>query len=564
MPVIDQLDVHHLDLAMRRYHEALTEHRDYLNSLNVYPVPDGDTGTNMRLTLKEVTEALDGMTDGVTEQQQEQEEQGAPPLPLAEVCEVIGRASLNGARGNSGVILSQILRVLTSKLAAAGVADSESFAAALLAASEAAYSAVLRPVEGTILTVMRHVAAAAEQSSADGASLIEMLEDALEAGRESLERTPDLLEVLKLAGVVDAGGAGLLLMLEAFLSAADGRALPEAPVAAEAKSAGAHTHEAPQAPPHGQLPSDEASVAELRYEVMFLLESDDERVEVFKRRWGEVGDSIVVVGGDGLWNCHIHTDEIGSAIEAGVEAGRPRRIEVTDLHEQVAHIEHVAVPERTMSGVVAVAAGDGVRRMFEALGAGEVVLGGQTMNPSAAALKEAAERLLAEEVIVLPNNKNIIAVAEQVKELTDKKVEVVPAASIPEGLSAMLFFDPDDGADANRGAMSAAAETVVYGEVTRAVRDAKTPAGDIREGDFMGIGAEGVQVVASAAGEAVRGLLEKLVGPQHELVTLVAGAEASESDTAEVRSWLEANRTGVELDVHAGGQPLYHYYIGVE
>lgn len=562
MPVIAQLDVHHLDLAMRRYYEALTEHRDYLNSLNVYPVPDGDTGTNMRLTLKEVTEALDGVRDGVTgQEEQERQEHGASPLPLAEVCEVIGRASLNGARGNSGVILSQILRVLTSKLAAAGVADSESLAAALLAASEAAYSAVLRPVEGTILTVMRHVAAAAEQSSAKGASLIELLEDALEAGRKSLERTPDLLEVLKLAGVVDAGGAGLLLMLEAFLSAADGRALPAAPVAAEAKSAGAHAHEAP---PHGQPPSDEASVAELRYEVMFLLESDDERVEVFKRRWGEVGDSIVVVGGDGLWNCHIHTDEIGSAIEAGVEAGRPRRIEVTDLHEQVAHIEHVAVPERTTSGVVAVAAGDGVRRMFEALGAGEVVLGGQTMNPSAAALKEAAERLLAEEVIVLPNNKNIIAVAEQVKELTDKKVEVVPAASIPEGLSAMLFFDPDDGADANRGAMSAAAETVVYGEVTRAVRDAKTPAGDIRGGDFMGIGAEGVEVVASAAGEAARGLLEKLVGPQHELVTLVAGAEASESDTAEVRSWLEANRSGVELDVHAGGQPLYHYYIGVE
>ena len=550
MPVIAQLDVHHLDLAMRRYHEALTDHRDYLNSLNVYPVPDGDTGTNMRLTLKEVTEALDGMAEP---------EQGASPLPLAEVCEVIGRASLNGARGNSGVILSQILRVLTSKLAAAGVADSESLAAALLSASEAAYSAVLRPVEGTILTVMRHVAAAAEQSSANGASLTEMLEDALEAGRKSLERTPELLEVLKLAGVVDAGGAGLLLMLDAFLSAVDGRALPEAPVAAEAKAAGAHPHEAPEAPPHG-----EASVAELRYEVMFLLESDDERVEVFKRRWGEVGDSIVVVGGDGLWNCHIHTDEIGSAIEAGVEAGRPRRIEVTDLHEQVAHVEHVAAPERTTSGVVAVAAGDGVRRMFEALGAGEVVLGGQTMNPSAAALKEAAERLLAEEVIVLPNNKNIIAVAEQVKELTDKRVEVVPAASIPEGLSAMLFFDPDDGAEANRGAMSAAAETVVYGEVTRAVRDAKTPAGDIREGDYMGIGAEGVAVVASAAGEAARGLLEKLVGPQHELVTLVEGAEASESDTAEVRSWLEANRSGVELDVHAGGQPLYHYYIGVE
>ena len=550
MPAIAHLDVHHLDLAMRRYHEALTEHRDYLNSLNVYPVPDGDTGTNMRLTLKEVTEALDALT-----------EHEAPPPPLAEACEVIGRASLNGARGNSGVILSQILRVLTAKLAEADAADAESLAAALLAASEAAYGAVLRPVEGTILTVMRHIAADAVKSSADGASLLEVFESAQRAGRESLDRTPDLLEVLKLAGVVDAGGAGLLLMLDAFLSALDGRALPEAPVAAETQAAGAHAHEASSG---GGLASDEASVADLRYEVMFLLESDDERVETFKRRWKEVGDSIVVVGGDGLWNCHIHTDEIGAAIEAGVEAGRPRRIEVTDLHDQVAHTEHVAAPERTASGVVAVAAGDGVRRMFEALGAEEVVLGGQTMNPSAAALKEAAERLLAEEVIVLPNNKNIVAVAEQVKELTDKKVEVVPAASIPEGLSAMLFFDPDGGADANREAMSAAAETVVYGEVTRAVRDAKTPAGDIREGDFMGITAEGVEVVASGPAEAASRLLEKLVRPQHELVTLVEGAEATESDTAAVRGWLEENRSGVELDVHDGGQPLYHYYIGVE
>ena len=271
------------------------------------------------------------------------------------------------------------------------------------------------------------------------------------------------------------------------------------------------------------------------------------------------------MGGDELWNCHIHTDDIGAAIEAGIEAGRPYRIEVTDLLEQAAHVESVpAPPPLSKSGVVAVAAGDGIREMFKTLGVGEVVIGGQTMNPSAADLKRAAERLLAEEVIVLPNNKNIIPVAGQLQEVTEKTIVVLPTRSIPEGLSAMLGFDPDADAVANGEQMRAASAGVAHGEVTKAVRDAVTPIGEISEGEFMGISAEGVQIVAGELVKATCGLLEKLLRPSHELVTLVVGEDASEGDTKKVKAWLEEKRPGVELDLHAGGQPLYHYLIGVE
>ena len=265
MSALAELDAYHVGMAMRRYFEALTEHRSYLNSLNVYPVPDGDTGTNMTLTLKSVIEAIDELPDDRS---------------TSEVCQCIGEASLMGARGNSGVILSQILRTFFEALAGAEMLNGEGFAQGAKLAADAAYKAVLRPVEGTILTVMRHLAQEAEAAAAAGGELVEVLNRALEAGRSSLERTPELLDVLKLAGVVDAGGAGLLLLLEALLNVTDGTAMTPAPAVAEAVDVGADSP--------GIATSEESSVADLRYEVMFLLQSDNERVRVFQERWGEV------------------------------------------------------------------------------------------------------------------------------------------------------------------------------------------------------------------------------------------------------------------------------------
>ena len=539
MSPLHELAAGHVSLVMRRYSEALAGHRLVIDALNVYPVPDGDTGTNMSLTLKSVVEVL-------------------PEAPEADdmeaVCRAIAGGSLMGARGNSGVIVSQFLRAMTDvwrETPAVGVAD---LARSLQASSEAAYGAVQRPVEGTILTVGRELAAAAVTAANSGASLAEVVEAALEEGRESLARTPELLEVLRTAGVVDAGGQGLLLLLDAMLSVVDGRPLPEPPEVA------GHTL--------GDDPHDAAAgaggVADLRYEVMFLLDAPDDGIAGFRERWGELGDSIVVVGGDGLWNCHVHTDDIGGAVEAGIEAGRPYRIQVTDLLEQVAHVEHVAVPVRATTAVVAVAAGDGVRRIFESMGVAEVVLGGQTMNPSAATLLAAVERSPAEQVILLPNNKNIVPVAQQLHELTSKQVVVVPTRSIPAGLSAMVGFDPDAEAAPNAEAMEDNDAAVTAGEVTQAVRASVTPAGPVAEGDYMGLSAAGVESVAPSLTEASCGLLERIVGDDHEIVTLICGADAPAGDTEVVERWLAEHHPHVEVEVHSGGQPLYHYYIGVE
>ncbi len=520
---------------MRRYSEALASHRSVIDALNVYPVPDGDTGTNMSLTLRAVVDALPADCD------------------LRAVCQAIYDSALAAGRGNSGIIVSQFLRAMAGAWREAVTIDAAGLAGSLEAASVAAYGAVARPVEGTILTVGRDVATAAAAAAQQGAPLAEVVQTAIEAGRESLERTPELLEVLRTAGVVDAGGKGLLLLLDALAHVVDGRPLPEPPEVA-VPLLGDDPHHIDGA----------GDVADLRYEVMFLLEGSDDRVAAFRDRWEELGDSIVVVGGDGLWNCHIHTDDIGGSIEAGIEAGRPYRIEVTDLHEQVAHIEHVAAPERTTTAVVTVATGEGVRRIFESLGAAEVVTGGQTMNPSVATLLAAVERVPADGVVVLPNNKNIVLAAQQLHELTNKEVVVVPTVSIPAGLSAMVEFDPEAEAARNAKVMAALADEVAAGEVTCAVRDAVTPAGPVAEGDFMGLSAGDVQCVGGALTTVACDLLDRIVADDHEIVTLICGAEATDADTAVVAGWLAEHRPHAELEVHAGGQPLYHYYVGVE
>ena len=543
MAPLDRLAADHVSLVVCRFSEALAAHRDVINALNVYPVPDGDTGTNMSLTMREVAGALPDSSGG----------------DMGLVCKAVHDSALPAGRGNSGIILSQFLRAMAVSWRDRQTIDAAGLATSLEAASAAAYGAVPRPTEGTILTVGKDLAAAAVTAARRGESLAEVVEAASLAGRESLERTPELLEVLRTAGVVDAGGQGLLLLLDALANVVDGRPLPE-PAEVSAPLLNDDPH-------HGTGAA--GDIADLRYEVMFLLDSSEDRIARFRDRWGEIGDSIVVVGGEGLWNCHIHTDHIGAAIEAGIEAGRPHRIEVTDLLEQVAHTEHVAAPVRigaAVVAVVAVATGDGVRQLFEDCGKGalEVVTGGQTMNPSVATLREAVERAPAEEVVLLPNNRNIVLAAKQVQELTGKQVVVVPTVSIPAGLNAIVAFDPDADAALNGTRMWAEAQCVTAGEVTRAVRSGVTPSGPVTARDFMGLGAGGVQVVAEGLVEATCGLLDRIVGGHHELVTLICGAEAGESETAEVRRWLRTHRPGVELEVFSGGQPLYHYYIGVQ
>ena len=549
MSALEELAPADLRRVVITYRDALRSHQDELNRLNVYPVPDGDTGTNMALTLESVVGELDS-ADG-----------------MAEICKAVSHGSLMGARGNSGVILSQILRGLADTFSDHDEASGADLVAGLRRATDAAYQAVLRPVEGTILTVVRAATEAVEAAQEAGEeSLAALLDRAAAAARDAVERTPELLPVLKEAGVVDAGGQGFALMIDAFLAVVDGRPLPEPEIVSTPPAVEAHMH------------GDDAS--SLRYEVMYLLEAKDATIPAFKDTWASLGDSIVVVGGDGMWNCHVHTNDVGAAIEAGIEAGRPRSIRVTDLLDQVEEEqwvrEQTATPARESAAdpataaepcttaVVAVGVGEGVQRLLNSLGVQAVVAGGQSMNPSTAQILEAVERCPADSVIVLPNNKNIVPVAEQVHALTTRRVVVVPTQAIVEALAALVAYDPQASVDTNAAAMTEAVQRVRTGEVTQAVRDGAGEGGPIKAGDWIAISRDGVSVIAKTAVDAAIGLVDRLADDESELVTVLVGADAATSDTARLEEHLALAHPQLEVEVHEGDQPLYPYLVGVE
>jgi dihydroxyacetone kinase-like predicted kinase len=318
----------------------------------------------------------------------------------------------------------------------------------------------------------------------------------------------------------------------------------------------------------------------LRYEVMYLLEAQDSTISAFKDTWAALGDSIVVVGGDGMWNCHVHTNDVGAAIEAGIEAGRPRTIRVTDLLDQVEEEQWVrdqtgapaadtappmvSATERCTTAVVAVGVGEGVRRLLNSLGVHAVVAGGQSMNPSTAQILDAIERCPSESVIVLPNNKNIVPVAQQVHELTPRHVEVVPTQAVVEALAALVAYDPQATVDANAAAMTEAVQRVRTGEVTQAVRDGVGDAGPIKAGDWIAISRDGVWVVEKTAADAAIRLVDRLVDDESELLTVLVGAEAITAETARLEEHVGLAYPQLEIEVHEGDQPLYTYLVGVE
>ena len=560
MPTLERFSHEALRHTVVAFRDTMKAHAPGINKLNVYPVPDGDTGTNMARTLDAVVAELDGAPEG-----------------MDTTCDAISHGSLMGARGNSGVILSQILRGLASTLKGGAEATGAKVAEALKAASASAYQAVLKPIEGTILTVVRESADGAHAAAERGESLAGVLHAARASGKAALDRTPEMLPVLKDAGVVDAGGAGFMLLLDAALHVVDGVPLPEPEdfdgPSAEQLDAVAHRHT-----------DGEVDVSELRYEVMYFLDLADEHIQAFKEGWGEIGGSIVVVGGDGIWNCHVHTNDIGAAVEVALDlGGRPKQIRVTDLFEEMAE-EHAhreqqlgvhhpragaGLPPVTCA-VVAVSSGDGLSELFGQLGVQGVITGGQTLNPSTAELLAAVEAVNAQQVIVLPNNKNIIPVAEQLAALTSKQVVVVPTRSMPEALAALVVYDPEADADENRSEMAEAAESVMTGEVTQAVRSTNSDAGAIGEGDWIGIVAganaavKGIVAVSGSLDGATVALLEQLVQPGAEIVTVVEGADATPGHTDVIHAWLDEHRPGVQVEVHRGAQPLYPYLFGVE
>src|SRR5436309_5317508 len=394
---------------------SLERNRQRIDDLNVYPVPDGDTGTNMTLTARAVVEELD---------RSETEERAA-------LIKEVTRAALMGARGNSGVILSQIIRGAAETLRMNGEVDTHTLAAAFRSASDAAYRAVRQPVEGTMLSVIREMAEEGESAENDGLTKPELLARLVRRGEEAVARTPEQLEVLREAGVVDAGGAGLLEIVRGLAATAAGEPLPEAPAEREELNIEAIHQE----------------LSPYRYCTTFMIEGDDLDSDGIEHELEQLGDSLLVVGDPEALKVHVHTDEPGRALAVGTRAGVIDRVEIANMHEQTAQreqrlLEVVQDVQQSATGVVAVVAGAGNRRLFESLGAAKIVEGGQTMNPSTAELVDAIDSTGAAEVLLLPNNSNVILSAEQAVGLTAKAVELVATDSIQAGLAAMVAFQP--------------------------------------------------------------------------------------------------------------------------
>jgi hypothetical protein len=514
--------------------QNLEAHRRRIDDLNVYPVPDGDTGTNIALTVRGMVEALEGAH---TED----------PSALAKS---LSRAALMSARGNSGVILSQIVRGFADVAGEPGEMSAARLAQAFRSASDAAYRAVKQPVEGTMLTVIREMAEEAESAARRAATPVEVLGAALERGEDALARTPEMLDVLGAAGVVDAGGAGLVEIVRGLTLAADGEPVPAAEVETETLTLDAIHQE----------------LSRYRYCTTFVVEGEELDLAALEKRFEPLGDSLLVVGDHSALKVHVHTDDPGAALSVGTAVGVVEGVEIANMHQQATAREErlltsPALPELA-TGLVALAQGSGNKRLFEELGASIVIEGGQTMNPSAAEIVAAVEAVPAPEVVVLPNNANVILTAEQAAELASKRVRIVPSRSVQAGFAAGVRFLSTNTPDENEAAMLDALSSVSTGEVTIASRDARLDGVVIGKGAFLGL----VEDVAVAADEAfddvALAVAKRLLSGEHERLDLITGEDAP--SLSAVRAEIERAHPEVEIDVHEGGQPHYPLLLVAE
>ena len=508
--------------------EALRAHKDEINAMNVFPVPDGDTGTNMLLTMQAVKEAI----------------QESSNHDMASVCQAVSRGSLMGARGNSGVVLSQILKGMTEVLEKSDLVDVPLMAKALSRGAEVAYRAVMKPVEGTILTVVREAAEEGKRIQGDCRDLEDWLRGVIRKAWEALEQTPELLPVLKEAGVVDAGGRGLVAILEGMLAYLSGEELAAVEGAEQVRVL------------------EHRQAEDYRYEAQFILHCRDSRVERFRETLNRLGGSVLVVGGDKLYRVHVHTDQLGRVIEEASRVGRLSDVEITDLRQQVEEAAIGAAGGEKEVGVVAVAVGKGIKEVLRSMGVDHIVDGGQSMNPSTAELLKAIEGLPQGRIILIPNNKNIIPAAEQTKELTGKEVAVIPATAITEGFAAMVAYDPRAGWEENLRRMAEAVRGVKTGAVTRAVRDSRYSRGAIEKGSYIGLYRGEIVAVSGGLEETACQLLERMIDDGDEMACVVVGEEEMGKEHRAVVELLEAK--GLEVEVIEGGQPIYNYIFGIE
>ncbi|MEW6244978.1 MAG: DAK2 domain-containing protein [Bacillota bacterium] len=528
---------------------SLERNKAEVNSLNVFPVPDGDTGTNMSLTLKSaVAEAKKVATDSI-----------------GKVAQAVSLGSLMGARGNSGVILSQIYRGIAKGLEDKESATPVELAWALQEGVRTAYKAVMKPVEGTVLTVVRESAKGALDAARRGGDIVEVWAKALEAGEAALQKTPDLLPVLKQAGVVDAGGKGLIYILNAGLDVLQDRVEADEDAGSSRKVQFEVTDE----------------MADLRYpyDTQFLLKGSQIPVDTIRNHLEAYGDSLLVVGSAEMVRVHIHTANPGTVLQYCLGFGTLSAIEIENMIEQALELKDsspaeqrevpaFSVPVQAQGpkeiGVAAVAVGDGLTEIFRSLGADQIINGGQTMNPATEDVLRAIENVPADKVIVLPNNKNVILSAEQAKKLSKKEVYVVPSRNVPQGIAALLSYRPEGDVREIASMMNRALSSIKDGEVTYAVRDTRYNGLEISTGDILGLSNGEIISVGKHPDEVLQALIDSIIEDGDEVITLLYGEGIDSEQAGKIGEIIGNKYPDVEIEVRYGGQPLYYYIVSIE
>ena len=524
----------------------LEQHKKLVDALNVFPVPDGDTATNMFLTIKNATTEVNNCINN----------------SMDSLCEAYAKGALRGARGNSGVITSQILKGLTSVLSQKQEATTKDFAKAIQEGATVAYKAVTKPKEGTILTVIRTMAEAALDAAKKHPDFEEFFEIVLDKGEEILQKTPEMLPVLKKAGVVDAGGRGLIVLFTGYYKALCGD-----------ETLTFNFDDAKPVQSVDDVIADINNLAEIEFGyctefmiIHMLKKTTEADIDKLREKLMEIGDSVLCIGDLSLVKVHVHTNNPNRALGYALELGEIWNIKIENMREQNRELKKnmKKVEELKPMGMVAVAPGDGLANLFTDLTVDQIIAGGQTMNPSAADIANAAAKVQAENVFVFPNNKNIILAAEQAKGLTDRKLHVVPTRNVPEGIAASLAFNPEASAEENLEAMTTAIECVKSGSVTYAVRATHVDGFDLSVGEIIGLDDKAILAKGSDVQKTTEELVEKLLTEDSVNITLFYGEDINEDDAEKLRASLEEKYPECEVTAIYGGQPVYYYIISVE
>lgn len=520
----------------------LQNNKDLVDKLNVFPVPDGDTGTNMSLTISYAIKELSKVSDD----------------DITNIGKSLAKGSLMGARGNSGVILSQIIRGFTKSIEGKEKLTTIDFAQALKNGSDTAYKAVIKPIEGTILTVVRESGEYAIKAAKKESDIIKFLELVIKEANASLERTPELLKNLKDAGVVDSGGKGLVLMYEGMCEALKGN-----PINADGKS---NANTSSSEPAQGEINTEDIKFA---YCTEFILESDKVTYDKIKDIMLDYGDSLAVVGDDGLIKVHVHTNEPGTVLQEALKYGQLVTIKIENMkvqHENILIENQTAVSEEPMKeyGFIATSMGDGLADIFRDFGVDYIIEGGQTMNPSTEDFMKAIDSINAENIIILPNNSNIIMAANQAKALSEKNIIVIPSKTVPQGFASLVSFNADASVEENEATMAEALTIVKSGQVTYAVRDTVMNDIEVKEGNFIGIGESKLLSAGESKEEITLKLIESLVDEDSAIITLFYGEDVTEEEANSFKEILEEKYEDIDIELYYGGQPIYYYLISVE